>query len=50
LCGEHEVPVAAIGTVADTGELRLPAYGGLATWTLAELRAVSEATLPALFG
>jgi phosphoribosylformylglycinamidine synthase len=47
----HGVPVATLGEVTGSGELVVAsAYDGDAAWTLDELRAASEATLPALFG
>jgi phosphoribosylformylglycinamidine synthase II len=53
LCGSAGVPLARIGTVESSDQqlLRLTGvYGEQVEWTLAELRATSEATLPALFG
>ena len=47
----HGVPVATLGEVTGSSELVVAsAYDGEAAWTLDELRAASEATLPALFG
>jgi phosphoribosylformylglycinamidine synthase len=51
LCRAGQVPVTGIGTVApDSASLTLEAaYGQSVTWPLEQLRAASEATLPALF-
>jgi phosphoribosylformylglycinamidine synthase II len=51
LATEHGVPVARIGEVTGSDELRVTsAYGEAAAWSLAELRATADATLPAIFG
>jgi phosphoribosylformylglycinamidine synthase len=51
LAASHGVPVTRIGAVTGGGELSVRgAYGETVTWTLDELRAVADATLPALFG
>jgi phosphoribosylformylglycinamidine synthase subunit PurL len=51
LASTHGVPVSRIGVVTGSDELRVrSAYGESVAWTLAELRASAEATLPALFG
>ena len=45
------VPVSRVGEVTGSDELRVKsAYGETVAWTIAELRAVADATLPALFG
>jgi phosphoribosylformylglycinamidine synthase len=47
----HGVAVTPLGEVTGSDELVVrSAYDGDAAWTLDELRAASEATLPALFG
>jgi phosphoribosylformylglycinamidine synthase len=48
----HGVPVAQIGVVGAAGDDLVieGVYGGTATWSLTELSATAEATLPALFG
>jgi phosphoribosylformylglycinamidine (FGAM) synthase-like enzyme len=51
LATEHGVPVARIGEVTGSDELRVrSAYGESVAWTVAELREAADATLPALFG
>jgi phosphoribosylformylglycinamidine synthase len=51
LASASGVPVSVIGEVTGTDELRVgPAYGEDVEWTLPELRATADATLPALFG
>ena len=50
LAHEHGVPVARIGFVSGAAELVVRTPEGDATWSLEELRAASDATLPALFG
>jgi len=51
LAATSGVPVSVIGEVTGTDELRVgPAYGEDVEWTLPELRATADATLPALFG
>jgi phosphoribosylformylglycinamidine synthase len=49
---EHGVPVARIGVVTGPGDdLQVDLVGGESVlWTLDELRATADATLPALFG
>ena len=52
LAAAHGVPVAQIGVVGAAGDDLVVegVFGGTATWSLAELSATAEATLPALFG
>ncbi|MCA0330254.1 MAG: phosphoribosylformylglycinamidine synthase subunit PurL [Actinobacteria bacterium] len=52
LAGQHGVPVTRLGVVGAPGaDLVVEnVYGGTASWTLDELRATADATLPALFG
>ncbi len=51
LAASHGVPVARIGLVTGTGELRVDGvFGETVEWTLTELRDKADATLPALFG
>jgi phosphoribosylformylglycinamidine synthase len=51
LASSHGVPVTRIGEVTGSAELSVSnAYGDTVTWTLDELRATADATLPALFG
>jgi len=52
LAAEHGVPVARLGVVGAAGSDLVVegVYGGTASWTLEELRATADATLPALFG
>ena len=49
---EHGVPVARIGVVTGPGDdLQVDLVGGESVlWTLDDLRATADATLPALFG
>jgi phosphoribosylformylglycinamidine synthase len=51
LAAEHGVPVARLGVVGAAGSDLVVegVYGGTASWTLEELRATADATLPALF-
>jgi phosphoribosylformylglycinamidine synthase len=47
----HDVPVTPLGEVTGSDDLVvLAAYDDEIIWSLDELRAASEATLPALFG
>ena len=50
LCAEHGTPVTPIGSTGGDALVVAEAYGAPVTLPLAELRAVSDATLPALFG
>ncbi|MBA2477554.1 MAG: phosphoribosylformylglycinamidine synthase subunit PurL, partial [Sporichthyaceae bacterium] len=50
LCGEHGVPVVRIGVVGAVGDGAELDVAGQFTVPLAELRAVHEGALPALFG
>ena len=51
LAAEHGVPIARIGEVTGSDDLRVTmSHDDVLTWTLAELRSTSDATLPALFG
>jgi phosphoribosylformylglycinamidine synthase len=52
LAGQHGVPVTRLGVVGAPGaDLVVEnVYGGTASWSLEELRATADATLPALFG
>ena len=51
LAAEHGVPIARIGEVTGSDDLRVTlSHDDVLTWTLAELRTTSDATLPALFG
>ncbi len=49
LCEQHRVPVTRIGTAGGEELAVAEAYGAPIAWTVDELRATSEATLPALF-
>ncbi len=51
LAASHGVPTVRIGEVTGGAELTVrAAYGADVVWSLDELRAAAEATLPALFG
>jgi phosphoribosylformylglycinamidine synthase len=52
LAGQHGVPVTRLGVVGAAGSDLVVenVYGGTASWSLDELRATADATLPALFG
>jgi phosphoribosylformylglycinamidine synthase len=52
LAAEHGVPVSRLGVVGAAGSDLVVegVYGGTASWSLDELRATADATLPALFG
>ena len=51
LAAAHGVAVTRIGEVTGGGELRVSsAYGDSVVWSLDELRAATDETLPALFG
>jgi phosphoribosylformylglycinamidine synthase len=49
LAAEHGVPVTGLGTVGGSDLVVEGVYGGTASWSLAELQATADATLPALF-